>query len=166
MPPQNVKISKLYYAVDGSTEPFELTFAAEDFEGLRLTGPVVASGELMRVEEGVMLLLQQLQATQTDHCAFCNKLIKEAVNFEPSEWLFYETKPQEDDGADELLFLDKKQMEIDPFEPVRQELMLNRNPVLHCAKPCVKFKEPSAPEPVKPLAGLKKLLKNGNNTHA
>lgn len=159
MPSKPLKISKLYYAVDGTTEPFELTFTAADFEDLPLKGKVKATGELMRVEEGIMLLLQKLEATQSDHCALCNKVIQEPLRFEPSEWLFYETKPLEYDGSDELLYLDKKQMEVDVFEPIRQELILNLSATLRCPQKCAEFKEPPEPEPLKPLAGLKNLLK-------
>lgn len=160
---QNVKITKLYYAVDGTKEAFEQDFSAEDFEELPLFGKVEASGELMRVEEGIALLLETLKATQLDHCSRCDKILKIELEFTPSEWLFYEEKTgvreealSEEDNSYERLFLDKKQMEINTYEVIRQELLLNLNLASHCEKICKKFIAPK--EELKPLFGLKDLF--------
>lgn len=151
-----IKISKLYYAVDGSQEPFEAEFAAQDFEDLPLTGSVTVRGHFLRVEEGIMLIMEELKATQAAVCSFCTKALKVPVSFEPSEWLFYEEKPLEDDASNELLFIDKHQMEINVVEPIRQELILNLDPAPRCKKPCKSF---AAPDPEsKPLSQLKDLL--------
>lgn len=153
---QKLKIPKLYYAVDGTREPFEVQFSAGDFEGLPLTGPILVKGELMRVEEGIMLLIQELQATQAGNCAFCEKPLKQALKSYVSEWLYYEEKPLDYDDSDEALFIDKKQLEIDPTEPVRQELVLRLEIAMHCPKTCKVFAEPE--KGVKALSGLKDIL--------
>jgi uncharacterized metal-binding protein YceD (DUF177 family) len=153
---QKIKISKLYYGVDGSKEPFELQYSFSDFEDLPFTGAIQIKGELMRVEEGIMLLIQEIEATQNGNCARCDKKLKQKLKFHPSEWLYYEEKPDKDDASNEQLFLDKHQMEIDPFEPVRQELLLNLDPALHCSENCAVFEEPK--KGVKALSKLKDLL--------
>lgn len=153
---QKLKITKLYYAVDGTKEPFELSLKAGDFEELPLEGKVELKGELMRVEEGIMILIQELQAQQMGLCVRCGKKLKQALQFHPSEWLFYEEKPDKDDASNEQLFLDKSQLEIDPYEPVRQELILNLNPALHCVENCATFEEPE--KGVKALSKIKDLL--------
>jgi len=154
---QNVKIATLYYAVDGTKEPFEVKFSAADFEGVPVKGSITAQGHLMRVEEGVMMLISHLKATQEVNCSYCGRTLKLPVRFEPSEWLFYEKKPLEYDDENEYLYLDKKQMTVDPIEPIRQELILNLETAPRCAKVCTKFEEP---EPgVKALSHLKKLIK-------
>lgn len=142
--------------MDGTREPFEAHYSAGVFEDLPLTGPILVKGELMRVEEGVMLLIQELQATQVGNCAFCEKPLKQALKFDLSEWLYYEEKPLDYDDSDEALFIDKKQLEIDPTEPVRQELLLNIGIAMHCPKPCKVFAEPE--KGVKALSGLKDIL--------
>jgi uncharacterized metal-binding protein YceD (DUF177 family) len=153
---QNLKISKLYYAVDGTREPFEALFSADDFVALPLTGPIAVKGELMRVEEGIMLLMHELEATQMGNCGFCEKPLKQALQFHPSEWLYHEEKPLDYDDSDEALFLDKKQLELDPYEPVRQELILHIDPAPHCPKTCKEFAEPE--RGVKALSKLKEIL--------
>lgn len=142
--------------MDGTREPFELQFSAGDFEDLPLAGPILVKGELMRVEEGIILLMQDLQATQVGNCAFCEKPLKQALHFHPSEWLFYEEKPLDYDDSDEALFIDKKQLEIDPTDPVRQELVLNSEIAMHCPKTCKVFAEPE--KGVKALSRLKDIL--------
>lgn len=155
-----IKVAQIYRAVSGTREPFELKFKAKDFEIPEIEGEVTSKGHFMRVEEGVMMLLEELDAIQNTHCSRCGKALKLQINLKPSEWLFYEEKPHEDDNENEWLKLDTHRLEIDPVEPIRQDLLLNLEPVPRCKKLCKKFEEskPEEDKGVKALSGLKDLL--------
>lgn len=155
-----IKISQLYRATNGAREPLELEFEAETFEIPEITGTVKAKGSLLRVEEGIMMLIEDLEATQVAHCARCGKQLEKKINFKPSEWLFYDGEPHEDDKENEWLKLDTHRLELDPVEPIRQDLLLNLDSTPRCKKLCAKFEESKLEEPkgVKALAGLKNLL--------
>ena len=155
-----IKIAQTYRAPNATREPFELKFKAEDFEIPEIIGDVVARGHFMRVEEGVMMLVEEVDATQIGYCARCTKALKLQMDVKPSEWLFYEGEPHEDDKENEWLKLDTHRLELDPVEPIRQDLLLNLEPVPRCKKLCKKFEESKLEEDkgVKALAGLKDLL--------
>ncbi len=155
-----IKIAQIYRAANGTREPFELKFKAEDFEIPEIEGEVTAKGHFMRVEEGVMMLVEDVDAIQNTHCSRCGKALNLQINFKPSEWLFYEGEPHEDDKENEWLKLDTHRLELDPVEPIRQDLLLNLEPVPRCKKLCKKFEESKLEEDkgVKALSGLKDLL--------
>ncbi len=157
-----IKISQLYRAANGTREDLDLEFEAEVFEIPEITGTVKAKGSLMRVEEGIMMLIENIDATQTGTCARCGKELKEKIEFKPSEWLFYDGEPHEDDNENEWLKLDTHRLELDPVEPIRQDILLNLEAIPRCKKLCAKFDE-SKPEElkgVKALAGLKDLMQD------
>lgn len=158
MPSHAIKIGKFYHAQNGTQESFELSYAPEEFEGIPLKGEITIDADLIRVEEGVMLVLKDLKAIQKTLCSSCGKALELSYKMKPSEWLFYENKPLEYDDENEFLFFDKHKMELDPTEPLRQELILNQEVLPRCLKGCKKFKEVKEEGP-KALAGLKNLLK-------
>ena len=155
----NKKIDQLIYCPLYTKADFDLDFDADDFAGLSLIGKGHTSGYLMKVEEGIMLVLETFEAEQELHCVKCGKKLKRELNFKgPTEWLFNEEIKGTPLLYDDLK-IDMKKLEIDVSEPVRQEILLNTDQNLKCAKNCVKFEE-SKDEGVKALAGLKDLMKN------
>ena len=137
-----LKINELFKSPNATREPFEINGA---------------SGELIRVEEGIMVIFDEIQTVQEAECVRCGKKLKIDLNFQPGEWLYYEKKPRIYDDASELLRIDTANMQIDLSEPVRQEIALNsvENPV--CDPPCVKY-ETDEEKGVKALEGLKGLM--------
>lgn len=157
-----IKIAHLYRGSNGTTDPFDFEFKAEGFDIPELTGPIRVTGQFLRVEEGIMMLIAAVDATQETFCARCAKALKFKMDFRPSEWLFYEESPHEDDDENEWLKLDTHRLELDEKEPIRQDLVLNLEHVPRCKKLCKKFEESRLEEPkgVKALAGLKGMLKD------
>lgn len=157
-----IKVAHIYRAPNGTVEPFRFEFTADDFEIPELKGAVIASGQFLRVEEGIMMLISEVDATQETFCSRCAKPLKLKMVFNPSEWLFYEEKPHEDDDENEWLQLDTHRQELDEKEPLRQDLLLNLEHVPRCKKLCKKFEESRLEEPkgVKALSGLKNMFKD------
>lgn len=153
-----IKVSKLSHSPNGTQEPFELSYSASDFDGLDLKGGVTASGQLLRVEEGIMMIIEELKATQNTLCARCGKKLTVPIEFSKAEWLFYEEKPLIYDDENEFLYVDKHHWEIQPFEPIRQELVLHSEDIVRCEKACARFEDASIEEGSKALSVLKDLL--------
>lgn len=154
-----MKISKLLNASSGFTEPFEFKWGAKSFGIPELKGDVLVKGKFLRVEEGIMMLISTWLATQEGPCVRCLKKLTRQLKSDPSEWLFYENQPLDYDDENEWLTIDRQHMELDPKEPIRQELLLHLENALHCDKDCAKFEEEeSEGQGVKALSGLKHLL--------
>ncbi|MBU0981142.1 DUF177 domain-containing protein [Patescibacteria group bacterium] len=117
-----------------------------------------ARGRLIRVEEGIIAIFDEITTTQTADCVRCGKPLTRKIKFKPGEWLFYDKKPRNYDDANELLRIDINRFQIDLGEPIRQEIEMHINPYPHCKKECKKY-PPAEKEGVKALSGLKDLLK-------
>lgn len=156
-----LKIGTLHKAPNGATDPFDLEFEEGFFKIPEYKGLVRVTGELLKVEEGIMMLLSDLSANQEGPCARCGKPLKRKLNFIPTEWLFYLEDPSNEDDKNEWLRVDMHRFEIDASEPVRQELLLNLESTLRCAKPCKDYAPAEKPtqQRIKALAGLKDFLK-------
>ncbi len=153
-----INITKLLSAPTGAREPFELDLHESQFPELKLKGNVRSQGELLRLEEGILLMLQKLEATEGAACVRCGKPMDISIELkQPSEWLFYEQKPLSYDDENEHLMIELERLQIDPLEPIRQELILNSPSNPHCKKTCVNFEEPG--KGVQALKGLKDLYK-------
>lgn len=104
------------------------------------------------------MLIAKLEATQKTFCSRCAKPLKLDLSFNPSEWLFYEAKPVAEDDENEHLQLDTHRLELNPVEPVRQDIILNLSHIPRCKKLCAKFEEAIIEHKgVKALSGLKNL---------
>ena len=156
-----IKIAQIYRAANGTQEPFELTFSAAELSVPEIQGPAVVRGTFLRVQEGIMMLIQEIKASQISSCSRCAKKLKIPLVFKPSEWLFYEEAPVEGDDENEHLKMDTHRLELDPLEPVRQDLILNLELSPHCKKSCQKYEaaKPGWDEGVKALSGLKDIIK-------
>ena len=155
----NKKIDQLIYRPLYTKAVFDLDFDTDDFPGHFLVGAGHASGYLMKVEDGIMLVLEELEAKQELICVKCGKKLKRDLRFVgPSEWTFYEQLRDKPLLYEELK-IDLKKLEIDAGEPVRQEIVLHTDQNQHCEKNCTKFEE-SKEEGVKALAGLKDMIKS------
>ena len=70
----NKKIDQLIYRPLYTKAVFDLDFDTDDFPGHFLVGAGHASGYLMKVEDGIMLVLEELEAKQRiDLCEMWKK---------------------------------------------------------------------------------------------
>lgn len=152
-----INILELYKAVNSTREFIELDLDKEDFDQLVLTDDVQAKLTLMRLDEGISMLIDELNTKVKVDCVRCGKEVSVPLTTSGGEWLFYEKEPRDMDDQNEFLLIDKDKFEIDPISPLRQELLLAMPEAPHCKKECKKFEESGTG--VKALAGLKDLMK-------
>ena len=71
-----IKIAQIYRAANGTQEAFELTFSAAELSVPEIQGPAVVRGNFLRVQEGIMMLIQEIKASQISSCSRCAKKLK------------------------------------------------------------------------------------------
>jgi len=150
-----IDIRELYRAANGTKEFIEFELESEEFEDLKVSNPISAKLELIRVEEGIALLVKELASTVDQECVRCQKAISVQVLIGEGEWLFYDQRPKDYDDENEFLFIDREEFEIDVVDPLRQEILLNLPVAPRCKGECASFDEEE--KGVKALAALKDL---------
>ncbi len=153
-----IDINKLYRGPNGGCEILDFGLQAEDFEGsneIDLLSQVELKISLIRVDDGIVMNIISLSANVGSFCVKCGDSLKLKINVNEGEWLFYESPPKHYDFANEMLMIDLDRYEINPKEPIRQEILLNTPFYPRCDKDCAYFDE--ATQGVKALADLKKL---------
>jgi len=129
--------------------------------------------EIMRTEEALSVKGKDIKTTVDFKCEKCLEDFSQAIEIPVFEREFLFEKPGEIEDPNDIFLVDKKKLEIDLSEALRQEIILHfplipvcssgcRGLCPHCGinrneKPC-NCKDEEA-EPNKPLAALKDLIK-------
>ena len=156
-----IDVRFLLQEADGAQEEVDFVLPAETFPELPLKSEVQIKGRLLRVQEGISFLLDEVSTSYEADCVVCQKKLTLSLASVPTEWLFYEKKPRNFDDPNELVLLDMKYFTLDPTEVLRQEIVLNMPEAPRCAQACGSFQDAEvqeAPKGVKGLAGLKDLM--------
>ncbi len=141
-----IKIHKLFNSPHGTVESIELLFQPDSLPDYDLLEPVAFSGQLMRMEDGIVFSLKTLSTTLASLCVSCGKPLKLKITSEGSDWFFHQDKPLNPDPADDGFMIDSKHYTIDLLEPVRQEILLNTPDFPRCKKSCRQIEIPDAVE--------------------
>lgn len=150
-----IDIRAIYRSANGSQVKETVTLAEDELDIPQLKKLEDVELSLLRVEEGLMLLIDKIHASLELYCVRCMKSLVLPVEITEGEWLYYDRPPKDYDDENEFLFIDKERFEIDPREPVRQEILLHVPEAPHCEKDCVHFEEGQSG--VKALSQLKDL---------
>lgn len=153
-----IDVSSIFRAPNGTREKIEFELEPESFEQIVLNEKVQVEATLLRVEEGLMMMIERISTSTDLPCVRCQKEIPVPIEVSQGDWLYYEKPPHDYDDENELLFINRKFFEIDPLEPVRQEIFLALPVAPHCEVECRHFDESS--EGVKALSQLKDLIKD------
>lgn len=156
-----IDVRLLLQEENGAQEAVDFELPAGTFPELPLRSEVHVKGRLLRVQEGISLILDEVSTSYEADCVVCQKSLSLVLNTVPSEWLFYEKKPRNFDDPNELVLLDMKYFTLDPTDVLRQEIVLNMSDAPRCPKACGSFMDASAkeaPKGVKGLAQLKDLI--------
>lgn len=159
----NKKIAQLYHGPLFKEENFTEEIQAEEFTEIDLKGRVKLVGYLMKIEEGIIVFYKSIKFSQKSLCVLCAKELTIPREIKNTEWIYYETAPKMHDDFFEQLLIDKKQMEINLTDSLRQEILLNFDFDPHCQNVCVKekpVKEEKKDPGIKALAKLKEMWKD------
>ncbi len=154
-----LSVGKLFRQDNGSTEGFDLELPTSTFREFRLSKPVQVEGHLMRLEDGILLQIDELTTEVTPQCVRCEKKLKFPLSTEGAEWMFYEDETDEERIGDAYR-IQGDRLEIDITDALRQEIILANPENPHCDKDCMNFADSSDVEENKPFANLKEMLQD------
>lgn len=154
-------ISGLFFGPKYFQENFDLEIPSSEFPDIDLKGTVRVKGYLLRVDEGIMAYYKSIKFIQKTNCVKCNKELATPRVVNNVEWTYYENLPEKAEDFFELLTIDRKKMEINLNDSLRQEILLNYDFNAHCKEVCYKEKKEKVEKKpgVMALAKLKDMWK-------
>jgi uncharacterized protein len=169
-------VSQLLHEGTGKTIQFDFSVSpeTESFPDLKFTGLLSGQVVVMRIDNGVNVSIEKLNATLLFDCQRCLESFEKEIEIEEIERMFFE-KNEENEDPNENFLIDLKSQKINISEMLRQEIILHFPPVSVCSKSCKGLCslcgcnlnqekcECKASEDLKPLSILKELY-NGKTS--
>lgn len=175
------EIGDLIKEDQGTTRSFDINVKKQlDIgEDANLSSAVKTKVTLMRVEEGVNVEIENLEAKVEFICVRCMNRFEEKINIPHAERMFFFNKQKGDIDVFDTFYVDMKNMTIDISDFVRQEIILHFPLIPVCSKSCKGLcpycgsnlndtlcacskKKKESPKTHKPLSDLKKLYNSAN----
>jgi len=169
-----LKVASLVDQTIGTNETYSFEGPAK-LEGVEANSDIKGRVEIMRIDEGVNVVVKDTEISVKLNCEKCLKPITPKIKLDNFEKQFLLQKPNEIDDPNDTYLVETKNMTIDLTEALRQEIILHFPVVrvcsIHCKGICPKCgldlnkktcdcKVEKDVEPDnKPLAALKSLLK-------
>jgi uncharacterized protein len=122
----------------GESETYNLDFSpsVKDFEGIKFKDNLNAEIILMRIDEGILVQVQNLETTISLPCQKCLIDFDFNLDIEEFERIFAENIVKIEDDTDDYFEIDMRNHKIDISEMLRQEIILHF-PILEvCSKSC------------------------------
>lgn len=116
------------FALEGKLEPPENTF--------RPASHFTAKVELLRISEGVHVLLQDSKIKVNFACHRCAEPFVQEINIPAIERVFYEDTPSSAGDDEELNFINMKDRTIDLAPMIQEEILLHLPLIQVCSKSC------------------------------
>ncbi|MCA9374670.1 MAG: DUF177 domain-containing protein [Candidatus Gracilibacteria bacterium] len=170
-----IHIGKLWNGPEGSVveEDFEREL---DFNPKEIAPKSVIDGHILLVKSKgeITVVLSEIETVVELECERCLTKYGYDIDIESCERTFYSQKPDNDPDFDGIFLINLKDLTIDLYEMIRQEIILHFPLISVCSKGCkglcpqcgvnrnkkkCKCKEPEIAEENKPFKDLKKLIK-------
>lgn len=133
---KSVKIGQVWNDGRGATFKDELKdspFLGSDIE---LAEPITAEFTVIRLKDGLSVLLDNLHTSTDLVCSRCLKGFNHSIDVKNIERLFYAEPPGRDYDAMEVFLIDKQDMAVDLTEMLRQEMLLQFPMIPVCSERC------------------------------
>jgi uncharacterized protein len=118
--------AKVSYSFDSPTR----------FDGIKTKSNATGSVEIMRLEDGVNVILRNYNQEVEMECVRCLKKFGHVLKFAETSRIFYLDPPNLPDDPNDIFLIDKKNQEIDITEMARQEIILHFPLVQVCYTSC------------------------------
>jgi uncharacterized metal-binding protein YceD (DUF177 family) len=167
------EVGKLLSQPVGTREKFTLS-GPTDFEGITLKSDLKAKCELMHIDEGIAVQLDNITVDVGIECEKCLEIFTTNIIIDSAQRKMLLKEPQEIEDPEDIFLIDQKNRTIDLLEPLRQEIILHFPAIPVCSTSCkgicafcgveknkqtCNCKEVEVPKN-KPLAALKDLFKD------
>jgi len=128
-------ISHLKNAATGTSEKYTFDGPVQ-LEGLDLSTNVSGSMEIMRIEGGVNVCGKNIQFGMKTTCEKCLKDFVADLEIEELERIFYFDAPRTVTDIHDVYLIDRKKLNVDLTELLRQEIILHFPLISVCSKQC------------------------------
>ena len=133
---KSVKIGQVWNDGRGATFKDELSDSPNLGEGIELAEPITAEFRVIRLKDGLSVLLENLHTSTDQVCSRCLKEFNYSIDVKTTERLFYADPPGRYYDAMEVFLIDKQDMAIDLTEMLRQEMLLQFPMIPVCSERC------------------------------
>jgi len=106
------------------------------FEGIPEKSEIEGDATIMKIDEGVNLSVEKVNIEVEFQCEKCLDNYVKKIHIDQTERQFLLEKPKKVEDQEDLFLIDKKKLEIDATEMLRQEIILHFPVVSVCSKHC------------------------------
>lgn len=131
-----IKIGAVWNGGRGATYKDEIKATPAFSPALDLTSPLTAEIMLIRMKEGVSVVLSELHTSLQQQCARCLDEFNISLDIPKMEAHFYDTLSARHQDQTEQFPIRMKDMSIDLTEAIRQEIILHFPMIPVCSNSC------------------------------
>lgn len=144
------------------------------FDDVNISSDITGKVEIMKIEDGFNAKISDITVEAVLYCSGCLKKFKQIIQIRMAERQYLLQQPAVIEDPNDIYLVNRKELSIDLAEFLRQEIILHFPLILVCSKSCKGLCpvcgkdrnkidchcQQESVEDEKPLAALKKLLKN------
>ena len=129
-------ISKLIEKTTGTRDNYSFE-GSIDFEGIKSKATIKGEVEVMRIEEGFNVRIENIETKVELVCDKCLKHYSQPIKINSTERIFYMDPPNmKTEDPNDLFMVDKKRLAVDITEVLRQEIILHFPISYVCSRSC------------------------------
>lgn len=128
-------ISPLMETATGTRENYSFEVPIE-FTGLKLSSNIRGKVEIMKIEDGFNAKVTGIEVRMDFCCDKCLKKFQQKVQIAMAERQFYLQQPAVVEDPNDLYLVNRKELNIDLAEFLRQEIILHFPPIPVCSSSC------------------------------
>lgn len=132
-----VTIGKLWAGPDGAVEQqdFEESLSFDE-DQIKIKGPVSGHLLLVKTKKEISAVLQDVYVDVELQCERCLTPYDDEVYIESAERMFFPAKPEDDPDFNDLFLINMRDLTIDLYDLIRQEIILHFPLISVCSKSC------------------------------
>lgn len=132
-----ITIGKLWAGPDGAVENQDFEVLLEfDTKELKIKGPISGDLLLAKTKKEISAVLQDVHAMVELECERCLKKFSHEITIESAERIFFWEKPDDDPDFSDAFLINRRDLTIDLYDMVRQEIILHFPLISVCSKSC------------------------------
>jgi len=132
-----VKIGKLWSGVEGATEQDEFNVDLEfDSKEIAIKAPIKGEILLVKLKNEVIVVLTNVESKVERICEKCLSAYESELFIPSVERSFYVQWPKDDPDYNPGFLISVKDLTIDLYEMIRQEIILHFQLISVCSKSC------------------------------
>lgn len=132
----SIKVGPVWNGGSGATFKEQIESTLDLGAEIKLLQPVTADIMIVRMKNGITVVLSNLKTSLEQTCSRCLETFVEKLKIDSAEAHFYEEAPQKDVDLLDAYFLQTRDMSIDLTDAIRQEIILHFPMIPVCSERC------------------------------